>query len=323
MRFDTAARVRTGGLLLFCSWLAGCATPPQTERLAVQRPADLAARVELTDVPFFPQDAYQCGPAALATVLRAAGVPTTADALVPQVYLPGRRGSLQLELVAAARRHGTVPYVLSPALETLLAEVAAGHPVLVLQNLALAWYPKWHYAVVVGYDLDRAELVLRSGLERRHVVPFAVFERTWRRAERWALVALPPDRVPTTAEETRYLQSVAALERLGSREQAERAYRAALARWPRSLGALMGVGNSRYAAGDLEGAELAYRDAVAIHPTAGVAHNNLAQTLADRGNLREAEAAARRAVELGGALADTFRATLADIRARAGAAPLD
>lgn len=323
MRSDGPARRLPGGLLLFCLWLAGCATPPQTERLAATPPRDLAPRVELGDVPFFAQDAYQCGPAALATVLTATGVPTTADALIPQVYLPERRGSLQLELVAAARRHGTVPYVLQPALESLLAEVAAGNPILVLQNLAFAWYPKWHYAVVVGYDLDREELILRSGLERRHVVPFAVFERTWRRAEHWALVVLSPDRLPITAEETRYLQSVTALERLGQHAQAEQAYGAALARWPRSLGARMGLGNSRYAAGDLRGAELAYREAIDADPAAGAAFNNLAQTLADQGRLAEAETAARHAVSLGGPLAETFRATLADIRMRAGGVPAD
>lgn len=322
MRSDGPARRLPGGLLLFCLWLAGCATP-QTERLAATPPRDLAPRVELGDVPFFAQDAYQCGPAALATVLTATGVPTTADALIPQVYLPERRGSLQLELVAAARRHGTVPYVLQPALESLLAEVAAGNPILVLQNLAFAWYPKWHYAVVVGYDLDREELILRSGLERRHVVPFAVFERTWRRAEHWALVVLSPDRLPITAEETRYLQSVTALERLGQHAQAEQAYGAALARWPRSLGARMGLGNSRYAAGDLRGAELAYREAIDADPAAGAAFNNLAQTLADQGRLAEAETAARHAVSLGGPLAETFRATLADIRMRAGGVPAD
>ncbi|BAU50171.1 hypothetical protein SVA_3635 [Sulfurifustis variabilis] len=321
MRSGKAARRLPGGLVLFCLWIAGCSTP-MTAELVAKRP-DLSPRVELDRVPFFPQDAYQCGPAALATVLAAAGVETTAEALVPQVYLPDRRGSLQIELVAAVRRHDRVPYVLAPRLESLLAEVAAGNPVLVLQNLALPWYPKWHYAVVVGYDVDRAEIVLRSGLERRHVVPLGVFERTWRRGNHWAMVALVPDRLPRTAEETSYLQSVAALERLGRNREAERAYRAALARWPLSLAARMGLGNSLYAAGDLEGAERAYREVTEAHPNAGAAFNNLAQTLADQGRFAAAEAAANRAVALGGPLAETFRATLSEIRRRAGNAAAD
>ncbi|MGD8236773.1 MAG: hypothetical protein PVJ65_11540, partial [Chromatiales bacterium] len=70
--------------------------------------------VQLADTPFFPQQAYQCGPAALATVLNANGVSISPEQLVPQVYLPERRGSLQVEMIAAARRYDQVPVVIEP-----------------------------------------------------------------------------------------------------------------------------------------------------------------------------------------------------------------
>ncbi|HUG04491.1 MAG TPA: hypothetical protein VML92_08685, partial [Steroidobacteraceae bacterium] len=79
--------------------------------------------VELAGTPFFPQDEYQCGPAALATVLRASGVATLPDDLKPQVYVPGRRGSLQAELIGAARRHGRLPYVMPSQGQELVAEL--------------------------------------------------------------------------------------------------------------------------------------------------------------------------------------------------------
>lgn len=307
-----AARAVAGGFLfLVVLAIAGCATPLQSERLS---PAAFPDPVELTAVAFFPQDEYQCGPAALATVLGWAGIDIAPAALAPEVYLPARQGSLQLEMLAAARRHGTVPYVLRPVLDDLLAEVKAGHPVVVLQNLAFSWYPKWHYAVVVGFDLARDEMVLRSGLERRHVVPFAVFERTWRRGDYWAVVVMPPDRLPHTALETSYLQAVVGLERLQRWEDAARAYRAAAARWPESLGAQLGIGNSRYALKDIAGAERAYHAAAAAHPESGIAFNNLAQALADQGRWREAEDAVTRALTLGGPHIGTFQATAAEIR---------
>ncbi len=302
-----------GVALLALVLLAGCAAPLQSQRLGASAFPD---PVELHDVAFFPQEEYQCGPAALATVLDWAGIEVTPAALAPAVYLPARRGSLQLELLAAARRYGAVPYVLRPALTALLAEIQAGHPVIVFQNLALSWYPKWHYAVVVGFDLARDELVLRSGRSRRHVVPLAVFERTWRRGGYWAMVAMPPERLPRTAEEAPYLQAVVALERLQRWDEASRAYRAALARWPQSLGAQLGLGNSRYALGDTAGAVAAYRAAVAAHPDAGIAFNNLAQALADQGQWREAEQAIERAAALGGPHAAAFAATAAKIRMR-------
>src|SRR5215212_8494513 len=105
-----AARLAAG---FFCwvllAWLAGCAPlVPQTMGLRTEWPAGVAQRVELTAVPFFPQEDYQCGPAALATVLKHSGVDVTPDPLVSQVFLPARQGSLQLEMLAAARRYGRV-----------------------------------------------------------------------------------------------------------------------------------------------------------------------------------------------------------------------
>ncbi|HEY3517213.1 MAG TPA: hypothetical protein VGL98_09230, partial [Gammaproteobacteria bacterium] len=109
--------------------LFGCASAP---RLPPGLPA-----LELTAVPFFPQTEYQCGPAALATVLKHAGADVDADALTPEVYAPGLRGSLQPELLGATRRHGFIPYVIEPEPSALAAELAARRPVLVLQNLGL------------------------------------------------------------------------------------------------------------------------------------------------------------------------------------------
>jgi len=316
MRGDNNARLRPGVffMMLLLTTLAGCATP-QTERLLETAPT-FPRPVELTAVPFFPQEAYQCGPAALATVLNGSGLNVAPEALAPQVYLPERQGSLQFELLAAARRHGRVPYVLRPQLEAITTEVASGHPVLVLQNLSLAISPQWHYAVVVGFDLTRAEMMLRSGHERRHITPLRTFEHTWRRGDYWAIVVLPPDELPQTAEELPYLQSVLALEKLKRWQDTAIAYSKALTRWPKSLGAHMGLGNSRYALGDLRAAEAAFRAATRAHPNAAVAFNNLAQVLADRSRWGEAEQAARRAVEIGGDNADVFRQTLARIEAR-------
>ena len=147
------------GVFLFWLLLSGCTTPQVAQLLAKPAP-DLPRRVELAEVPFFPQEEYQCGPASLATVIASSGVSVTPDSLVSQVYLPGRQGSLQAELLGATRRHGLVAYVLAPRLDDLLRELAAGTPVLVLENLVFDWYPVWHYAVAIGYDLDREEILI-------------------------------------------------------------------------------------------------------------------------------------------------------------------
>jgi hypothetical protein len=316
MRHALAARLIPGGVFFLILLFASGCTTLQTERIRATAGA-FPRPVELTDVPFFPQEKYECGPAALATVLNWTDDFVTPDELAAQVYLPGRHGSLQLEMIGATRRHRRIPYVLRPQLESVFAEVASGNPVLILQNLSFWWYPDWHYAVVVGFDLEHDRIVLRSGRERRHDIPIEIFERTWRRAHYWAMVVLPPDQLPFTAEEIPYVRAVAPLERLSLWETTSTAYATALDRWPKSLGAQIGLGNSRYAMGDVQGAEDAFRRATQDHPDAGVAFNNLAQTLADQSRWPEALTAAQRAVALGGPQIAAFRNTLRQIDTQA------
>ena len=139
--------------LLLAALVSGCAAP-QVAGLLERPPRDLPPSAEIATTPFYAQEDYQCGPASLAALLNHAGRDATPASLAPQVYLPARQGSLQAELLAATRRHGLLAYVLEPRLEALLREIAAGAPVLVLQNLALDWAPQWHYAVAIGYDLS-------------------------------------------------------------------------------------------------------------------------------------------------------------------------
>lgn len=266
--------------------LAACASHPP---LHSQWPQPTGA-VELEATPFFPQTEYQCGPAALATVLAASGVAVTPDELAPQVFLPGRRGSLQLELVAATRRNQRLPYVLKPEPAALFAELSAGRPVLVLQNLGVSWLPVWHYAVVIGADPVDGTVVLRSGTDRRRVMSYRRFMDSWQRAQRWALVTVPLDQVPVSATALGWLDTASAFEQLGQLPQAGTAYAAATQRWPEVPLAWQLLGNVRYKAGDRAGARSAYRRAAELKPDAA-SYNNLAQVELELG-CREAASAA-------------------------------
>jgi hypothetical protein len=264
----------------------------------------------LDAVPFHAQEEYQCGPAALAMVLEAGGKVVEPEVLRPQIYIPDRQGSLQVEMLAAARRNGFVAVELNPKLSDLLAEIAAGTPAVVLQNLALDWYPAWHYAVAIGYDLKEQRIVLRSGTERRLEMPLSTFERTWQRGGYWAMLALPPGRFPASVGPAEYLSAVTKFEKAGPPDLARAAYQRALERWPDQFIALMGAGNTAYRAGDFEAAEQAFRRATVVYPRSVAAHNNLAQTLADLDRHEEALTEARMAVGLGGPLEDASVRTL-------------
>jgi len=164
-------------LLFGCSFvfLAGCASIPEQVR---QLPAQ-AQPIELSHTPFFPQERFQCGPAALATVLGSSGATVAVADLVDKVYLPGKGGSLQVELLAATRTAGRIPYLINGTLDSLYAELHGGRPILVLQNLGVNLLPRWHYAVVVGIDPSAGTVMLRSGTDKRRLTPIRTFLHTF------------------------------------------------------------------------------------------------------------------------------------------------
>ncbi len=277
--------------------LSGCAAGPPVANLDESQ---RSAAAELTGTPFFSQQAYQCGPAALATVLVASGVSVTPGDLTAKIYLPARRGSLQAELIAASRRYDRVPYQLTPNLDAMLTEVQGGNPVLVLQNLGNNLLPIWHYAVVIGYVPDERALILRSGTERRRKTDIDRFQKTWRRAGNWALVVLAPGRLPADPDLDRYLEAVAGLESAGRIETAIEAYAAAMRRWPDSPAVWYGLGNARFLGGSFDGADAAYRRSLALRPDNAAVRNNLAQSLLARHCLTAAADTVRAALMLNG-----------------------
>jgi tetratricopeptide (TPR) repeat protein len=283
--------VRTGAvftaLLPALLALAGCATAPASRG----PPAGLPESVELSATPFHPQTAHQCGPAALATVLGAAGAVIAPDVLADEVYLPGRQGSLQPEMAAAVRARGLLAYEAGPALEDLYAQLASGTPVLALQRLGAGPWPGWHYAVLVGYDSRSGTVILRSGKKERLQIDAERFEATWDRGGRWALAVLHPGDLPARADVDRYLRAAAALEAVPDPQAASRAYTAATVRWPGEPMPWLGQGNVAAGQGDWEDAERAFRAALELDRSSAAALNNRAESLRQLGCPEQALAA--------------------------------
>lgn len=291
--------------------LAACVGAPQ-------RIDSVTQPIELSSVPFFAQTEHHCGPAALATVLAAHRPQITPDQLTPLIYLPGREGSLQAEMIAATRRYDRLPLKVESTPEALHAALQAGDPVLLLQNLGFRRWPAWHYAVLVGFDPAGQDYVLRSGTEQRLVTGSRRFFQTWDRSERWGFTAVSPDRVPAYATAANWLAAAAPFESLGRLGIAEQAYRAALQRWPESSLAWQGLANTRYAANDKPAAEVALRKAVELDPGSVPARNNLANVLLERGCAGAAAAQLAGIDEVTSPFAMELRQTRAAIEAAGG-----
>jgi tetratricopeptide (TPR) repeat protein len=291
--------------------LGGCAAispTPQSDALARSAPSGLPERIELDAVPFFPQTPYHCGPAALATLLVHAGyAQVTPEGLAERVFLPAREGALQVEMLAAARRAGALPVMLPGELAAVLAEVAAGQPLVVLQNLGLAIAPRWHYAVLVGYDRAAREVLLRSGATRRETMALPLFERTWARGGHWAMAALRPGSLPLTVREADAVDAAVGFERaVESPAQRLRVFESVVARWPDNLPALIGAGNAHAALNDWPRAAQSFERAATRHDSAAAWHN-LALARWSLGEREAARAAAQRALERANAAEPVWR----------------
>lgn len=244
--------------------------------------------VEITSTPFFPQERYQCGPAALTTVLTHSGVQAPLDTITQMTYIPGRQGSLRPELLATARRYERLPYVIDPSMSALVDELYAGRPVLVLQNLGPGWAPRWHYAVVIGIDIESNHVILRSGTQQRRETKLRTFLHTWRRSDYWAAVMLMPGELPENADRSRYLAAVADLDAVGNYDAAGVSWTAALEAWPGDPLAMFGQANTTFLLGDFAASERLYRALLNKQPDMHMARNNLAYALAGQGKLSEA-----------------------------------
>lgn len=267
-------------------------------RLLESKPIFEPRAVQL-NVPFVAQVESTCGPTALAMVLEAHGKTVDMPTLLNQGLLPERAGTLQIEMLAMTRRQGLLAYRLDPDLARLLSEVAQGRSPIVLVNLSFNWWPRWHYVVVTGFDLDKKIIRVHSAGEANQEWSLSTFERLWARSDYWAFVAIGPKEWPVGVDESRYVKAAIDLERGVGLNATEWAYQQALEKWPENLSALVGQGNFAYQQGRKQEAGVFYRKAIMTHPDSKTAANNLAQTLLDLGELAEARQWAERAISLG------------------------
>jgi hypothetical protein len=295
--------------LLFAGLLASCSAP-QTRQLDSQSHG-LESQQQLLAVPYFPQTPYQCGPAALASALNYRGVPVTPEQLIDQVFIPARQGSLPLEMTAAARQgslplemtavvrsEALLPYPVDHYIRVLLEEIEAGNPILVMQNLGFDWWPQWHYAIVIGFDLVEQDFILHSGTQKNYRIPFSTFERTWSRADYWGLVIVKPGQIPASARELTYLRTVHDMGLLNPDLDPTPMYQAAHQRWPSSPLPLLSSANSDYRRGNIDRAMNFLQQLLRDHPTNSQAWNNLAYVARDKQCYQLAFKAARTASKL-------------------------
>ncbi|MBW7957467.1 MAG: C39 family peptidase [Deltaproteobacteria bacterium] len=160
--------------------ISGCAAPARDAVLASLR-ADRTAGAYIEGVPFFPQDEYLCGPAALAGVMAFYGAEESMDGVAGAVYNEKLRGTLPMDLLVYARDRGFETSYYKGGFKDLAERVGKGEPLILFLNLGYDIYPVGHYIIAVGISEKDGVVLAHSGTEREKVYNMKELQKAWSR----------------------------------------------------------------------------------------------------------------------------------------------
>ena len=185
-----AQMVARGVVSLCCAvTMAGCFTPGRFPTVAEQRLSTNALYVK--QVPFYPQTQYQCGPASLATVLNYWGRHVTPEQIAQEIYRPGMKGTLSLDLWRYAQTQDLQASVRQGSWEFLETQVTRERPIIAFLNFGFRQVPLGHFLVVVGVDPDDKSVIAYSGVDKNQRIPFDRFRAAWEKTNYWSLLIEP------------------------------------------------------------------------------------------------------------------------------------
>lgn len=164
-------------LLLICS----CAVYPDSMKSGTSK--------LIRDVPFYPQEAYECGPASLAGVLSYWHVGVSPNDIAAEIYSPSARGTLDTDMVFYAERKGLAVAQYRGCLEDLRRNVDLDHPLIVLVDDGFWIYQQNHFMVVVGWNAKG--IIANSGKERLKSISYKDFLRAWKKTDFWTMRITP------------------------------------------------------------------------------------------------------------------------------------
>ena len=168
-------------LFLFVPFLLSC-----TETLYLKESKPLRI---INNVPFYPQEDFQCGPASLAGVLNFWDIHVTPEEIATDIYSPSARGTLNLDMILYPEKKGMKATHYKGSIDDIRNKIDLGYPVIVLVDLGLLIYQQNHFMVVVGYDENG--IVANSGKDRFKPIPLKNFIKTWEKTNFWTLWIKP------------------------------------------------------------------------------------------------------------------------------------
>jgi ABC-type bacteriocin/lantibiotic exporter with double-glycine peptidase domain len=144
----------------------------------------------IENVPFYSQEAYQCGPAALAGVLNYWGVAVTPQEIAEEIFSTSARGTLNIDMVLYAQNKGLRASYYRGSIEDVKKKIQDGYPIIVLVDFGFSLYQANHFMVLIGFN-DHG-IVVNSGKDERRIISWKDFHEAWEKTHFWTLFITPP-----------------------------------------------------------------------------------------------------------------------------------
>lgn len=151
--------------------------------------------VLLSDVPFYRQEDFQCGPAALATVVNywrarlEMGNPVAPESIAQEIYSPTAKGVLGMDLELYGKRHGFSANQYSGSLSDLRKSIDQGIPPIIMVDYGLLSIQLNHFIVITGYTAKG--VLANTGREENQSIGERRLESIWKKTGYWTLVLKP------------------------------------------------------------------------------------------------------------------------------------
>ncbi|MBI2400120.1 MAG: C39 family peptidase [Deltaproteobacteria bacterium] len=171
----------------FAACLLGCAG-----HVDAVKPESAGLYIE--GVPFFPQDEYMCGPAALASVIGYYGSSSGMKDVAVEVYSEKLKGTLPMDLLLYAKAKGFEAKYYKGSMNGLKESLTRGEPLILFLNLGYSFYPVGHYIVAVGMDQVAGVVFAHSGTEKEQAFTMKELEKSWAKTGYSTLLVRPKER---------------------------------------------------------------------------------------------------------------------------------
>lgn len=141
----------------------------------------------IENVPFYPQKEFQCGPAALASVLNFWGLSITPDEIAKEIFSKSARGTLTIDMLLYANKKGLFSAQYKGGWEDLKEKINRGYPLIVLVDYGIKpFFQANHFMVIIGYN--EKGVIANSEKKENLFIEKEEFLELWEKTDYWTLL---------------------------------------------------------------------------------------------------------------------------------------